>query len=252
MGKNSQADAGDKASLAACMYPQAGSEAKEVDAQNPLRASYPSASRTGSSSRGIDLHSTEAPATWPSSFTSSAIFISLYTRPATPIWAATALRWNLTLAHGISTRPGYRRRLQARGQRGFRELCRHRTQPRRDVRKTRKTPIRGNLARPTTSRGNRISLPVQGFTKRSISPLSRANHTSIVARHAPEQTLDLDSIYMTKAATPAGQQLAKAGFRLASLLNGIGQSSSGPPHLCSCHVLFADTANLIGQNGGTT
>ena len=70
--------------------------------------------------------------------------------------------------------------------------------------------------------------------------------------HAPEQTLDLDSIYMTKAATPAGQQLAKAGFRLASLLNGIGQSSSGPPHLCSCHVLFADTANLIGQNGGTT
>jgi hypothetical protein len=39
--------------------------------------------------------------------------------------------------------------------------------------------------------------------------------------NAPKGTVDLDSEYMSRAATVAGQQLAKAGFRLASLLNGI-------------------------------
>jgi hypothetical protein len=34
---------------------------------------------------------------------------------------------------------------------------------------------------------------------------------------------------MSKAATVAGEQLAKAGFRLASLLNGIWPSSSLTP-----------------------
>ena len=45
--------------------------------------------------------------------------------------------------------------------------------------------------------------------------------------NAPRGSLDLDNAYMSKAAhTIAGQQLAKAGFRLASLLNGIWPSGS--------------------------
>jgi S1/P1 Nuclease len=43
--------------------------------------------------------------------------------------------------------------------------------------------------------------------------------------NAPGGPLDLDGNYMNKAATIAGEQLAKAGFRLASLLNGIWVSS---------------------------
>ena len=39
--------------------------------------------------------------------------------------------------------------------------------------------------------------------------------------HAPGGPVELDDAYMNRAATIAGQQLAKAGFRLASLLNGI-------------------------------
>jgi len=39
--------------------------------------------------------------------------------------------------------------------------------------------------------------------------------------HAPGGPVALDDAYMNKAATIAGEQLAKAGFRLASLLNGI-------------------------------
>jgi hypothetical protein len=39
--------------------------------------------------------------------------------------------------------------------------------------------------------------------------------------HAPEGPVVLDDAYMNKAATIAGEQLVKAGFRLASLLNGI-------------------------------
>jgi hypothetical protein len=44
--------------------------------------------------------------------------------------------------------------------------------------------------------------------------------------YAPQGPVDLDSSYMNKAARTAGQQLAKAGFRLASLLNGIWPSGS--------------------------
>jgi hypothetical protein len=47
--------------------------------------------------------------------------------------------------------------------------------------------------------------------------------------HAPQGLVDLDSAYMSKAGTIAGQQLAKAGFRLASLLNGIWSSGSSIP-----------------------
>jgi hypothetical protein len=49
--------------------------------------------------------------------------------------------------------------------------------------------------------------------------------------HAPAGTIDLDSAYMNKAATTAGEQLAKAGFRLASLLNGIWASSAPPGNM---------------------
>jgi len=42
--------------------------------------------------------------------------------------------------------------------------------------------------------------------------------------HAPGGPVTLDDAYMNKAATIAGEQLAKAGFRLASLLNGIWSS----------------------------
>ena len=45
--------------------------------------------------------------------------------------------------------------------------------------------------------------------------------------HAPAGPVNLDTSYMNKAASTAGEQLAKAGFRLASLLNGIW-SSGGP------------------------
>jgi hypothetical protein len=47
--------------------------------------------------------------------------------------------------------------------------------------------------------------------------------------HAPAGVVDLDEAYMRKAATIAGQQLAKAGFRLASLLNCIWPSGSPAP-----------------------
>jgi hypothetical protein len=44
--------------------------------------------------------------------------------------------------------------------------------------------------------------------------------------NAPQGPVDLDSAYMAKASTIAGQQLTKAGFRLASLLNRIWLSDS--------------------------
>src|SRR5208337_5331228 len=44
--------------------------------------------------------------------------------------------------------------------------------------------------------------------------------------NAPQGPVDLDSAYMSKAGTIAGQQLAKAGFRLASLLNSIWPNGS--------------------------
>ena len=47
---------------------------------------------------------------------------------------------------------------------------------------------------------------------------------------APNGPIDLDGSYMSKAATIAGQQLVKAGFRLASLLNTIWPSGSGNPN----------------------
>jgi len=50
--------------------------------------------------------------------------------------------------------------------------------------------------------------------------------------NAPKGPVTLDSSYMNKAATIAGQQLAKAGFRLASLLNGIWSSAS-PTAACT-------------------
>jgi hypothetical protein len=48
--------------------------------------------------------------------------------------------------------------------------------------------------------------------------------------HAPEGLVELDNAYMGKAATVAGQQLAKAGFRLASLLNGLWPRGSLAPN----------------------
>jgi len=44
--------------------------------------------------------------------------------------------------------------------------------------------------------------------------------------HAPGRSVELDDAYMSKAATIAGQPLAKAGFRLASLLNSIWPSGA--------------------------
>jgi hypothetical protein len=44
--------------------------------------------------------------------------------------------------------------------------------------------------------------------------------------HAPAGPIDLDTSYTSEAATIAGQQLAKAGYRLASLLNGIWVSGT--------------------------
>jgi hypothetical protein len=49
--------------------------------------------------------------------------------------------------------------------------------------------------------------------------------------HAPGGPVELDDAYMSKAATIGGQQLAKAGFRLASLLNSIWPSGA-PPRNC--------------------
>jgi hypothetical protein len=47
--------------------------------------------------------------------------------------------------------------------------------------------------------------------------------------HAPLGPINLDSSYMDKAGTIAGQQLAKAGFRLASLLNSMWPNASLTP-----------------------
>jgi len=46
--------------------------------------------------------------------------------------------------------------------------------------------------------------------------------------NAPAGPLDLDGAYMNKTATVAGEQLVKAGFRLASLLSGIWLSGARP------------------------
>ena len=50
--------------------------------------------------------------------------------------------------------------------------------------------------------------------------------------HTPGAPVELDDAYMSKAATVAGQQLAKAGFRLASLLNSIW-STGAPTRNCA-------------------
>ena len=49
--------------------------------------------------------------------------------------------------------------------------------------------------------------------------------------HAPAGPVNLDTTYMNKAASTAGEQLAKAGFRLASLLNNIWLSSAPPGNM---------------------
>jgi S1/P1 Nuclease len=53
--------------------------------------------------------------------------------------------------------------------------------------------------------------------------------------HAPAGPVHLDNAYLTKAATIAGQQLAKAGFRLASLLNGIWPNASPISNCAGLH-----------------
>jgi hypothetical protein len=54
--------------------------------------------------------------------------------------------------------------------------------------------------------------------------------------NAPHGPIDLDDGYMNKAASIAGQQLSKAGFRLAGLLNGIWQSGSITPDCAPAHT----------------
>jgi hypothetical protein len=58
-----------------------------------------------------------------------------------------------------------------------------------------------------------------------IEPCEPDNNT---CENAPRGPLDLDGDYMSKAATIAGEQLAKAGFRLASLLNNIWSNGASP------------------------
>jgi S1/P1 Nuclease len=56
-----------------------------------------------------------------------------------------------------------------------------------------------------------------------VEPCQPDNNT---CANAPAGPVDLDGAYMSKASMIAGQQLAKAGFRLASLLNGLWPSGS--------------------------
>ena len=58
-----------------------------------------------------------------------------------------------------------------------------------------------------------------------VEPCEPDNNSCV---NAPRGPLDLDGDYMNKAATIAGEQLAKAGFRLASLLNDIWPSGASP------------------------
>jgi hypothetical protein len=60
-----------------------------------------------------------------------------------------------------------------------------------------------------------------------VEPCQPDLHSCTQALNGP---VDLDSSYMSNAATIAGQQLAKAGFRLASLLNTIWPSGSRNPN----------------------
>jgi hypothetical protein len=57
-------------------------------------------------------------------------------------------------------------------------------------------------------------------------PIEPCDPSGDSCANAPKGTIDLDNAYMAKAATIAGQQLAKAGFRLASLLNAIWRSGA--------------------------
>jgi len=56
--------------------------------------------------------------------------------------------------------------------------------------------------------------------------------------HAPGGPVELDDAYMSKAATIAGQQLVKAEFRLASLLNSILAKWVADPKLCSGAMIW--------------
>ncbi len=58
------------------------------------------------------------------------------------------------------------------------------------------------------------------------SCLADNNSCANSCAEAPAGPVHLDSAYMSKAATIAGQQLAKAGFRLASLLNSMWPNAS--------------------------
>jgi hypothetical protein len=60
-------------------------------------------------------------------------------------------------------------------------------------------------------------------------PVEPCEPDNNICVNAPGGPLDLDGDYMNKAATIAGEQLAKAGFRLASLLNDIWPSGASPP-----------------------
>jgi len=55
-----------------------------------------------------------------------------------------------------------------------------------------------------------------------VEPCEREVHS---CAHAPEGPVELDDAYMSEAAIIAGRQLAKAGFRLADLSNGIWANS---------------------------
>jgi hypothetical protein len=79
-------------------------------------------------------------------------------------------------------------------------------------------------------------LLVLRFTEALNIPLEPCRPDVDSCAQALEGSVDLDSSYMSKAATIAGQQLAKAGFRLASLLNGIWPSGSPTPNYAECNL----------------
>jgi S1/P1 Nuclease len=65
-----------------------------------------------------------------------------------------------------------------------------------------------------------------------VEPCQADNNT---CTNAPAGPVHLDSAYLDKAATIAGEQLAKAGFRLASLLNSIWPNASPISNCAGLH-----------------
>ncbi len=181
---------------------------------------------TRSASKMVIATNGVATAIWRSSFTSSAIFTSPCTRPQMQIGAAIASPSNRTHTLEISMRPGIRpwfTGLRTALIPGAPTTTAHTLE---QIYAAQKDADSWKPGETDDIAWESNQLARSEIYKALNIPVEPCQPDVDSYAQAPEGHVDLDSSYMSKAATIAGQQLAKAGFRLASLLNGIWLSSS--------------------------